>query len=175
MTAKGKPNRTGRNERPEHFTKMIRTTMEEPAWRALSTTAQALYPWLKLGWKGPDANNNGQIRFSVRQAAEAMGVTPNTAMAAFHDLQAKGFVVVTECAHLGISGAAKGHVYELTELPLPQSSGHGGRRLYQQWEPEKDFEIAKAVVHNPCGAFSKTKPCIDIDDVPVSNTATFLA
>jgi len=43
----------------EHWTKLIRTTMEEPAYSALSTAAQALYPWLKLEWHGPDANNNG--------------------------------------------------------------------------------------------------------------------
>ncbi len=39
--------------------------MQMPAWRALPATAQALYPWLKLEWHGPRANNNGKISLSV--------------------------------------------------------------------------------------------------------------
>lgn len=174
MAPRKKANRTGRSERPDHYTTMVRGLMDEPAWRALSTTAQALYPWLRLEWKGPQANNNGQIRLSVRQAAERLGVTPNTATAAFHDLQAKGFVVVKEVAHLGTSGASKGHVYELTELELPHSEAHSGRRLYCEWRPGKDFEVVKAVVHNPHGRFRKAKPCLKDEDEPVSNVATFL-
>ena len=70
--------RDRRNEkRAEHFAQMIRTTMEAPAWRALSTTAQALYPWIKLEWRGPKANNNGKIRLSVRDAARRLGVEPH--------------------------------------------------------------------------------------------------
>ena len=68
--ARGKANARGRSDRGEHFAKMFRHIMEEPAWRALPSTAQALYPWLKLEWRGPDADNNGSIRLSVRQAAE---------------------------------------------------------------------------------------------------------
>ena len=67
--------RDKRNEhRAEHFTKLVRNTMETPAWRALRPTAQALYPWLKLEWRGPQNNNNGNIRLSVRQAADRLGV-----------------------------------------------------------------------------------------------------
>ncbi len=66
--------RDNRNEqRTEHFTKMIRTTMETPAWRALSPTAQALYPWLKFEWRGPQANNNGKLSLPVREAAKRLG------------------------------------------------------------------------------------------------------
>ena len=53
----------------EHFTKLIRVTMETPAWRALSSTAQALYPWLKLEWRGPQNNNNGRISLAVSTAS----------------------------------------------------------------------------------------------------------
>lgn len=46
--------RDKRNEnKGEHCTKMIRNVMETPAWRALSPTAQSLYLWIKLEWKGP--------------------------------------------------------------------------------------------------------------------------
>jgi hypothetical protein len=152
---------------------MTRRLMEEPAWRVLSCTAKALYPWLRLEWHGPQANNNGQIRLSVRQAAERLGVTPNTAASAFHDLQAKGFLVVTELAHLGTSGAARSHAYELTEIELPHASQHGGRRLYRQWRKGQEFVVHKAAVHNPRGRFRKADTCLVIEDETVSRIETY--
>lgn len=139
-----------RNDRAEHWTKMIRHTMEEPAWRALSSTAQALYPWLKLEWRGPEANNNGKIRLSTRQAAERLGVTHVTAARAFHELQAKGFIVLTEHARLGIEGAAKSPAYELTELKMPGAE-RDGRKLYRDWKPGRDFPVHVTSANNPRG------------------------
>ncbi|MBN7776716.1 hypothetical protein JYP49_05580 [Nitratireductor aquimarinus] len=151
--------RDKRNERRgEHFTVMIRHTMEEPAWRALSTTAQALYTWLKLEWHGPNANNNGKIMLSVRQAAERLGVSIGTAARAFHDLQAKGFIVMTEAARLGIDGAAKSTAWEITELKMPGSDTPDGRKLYRDWRPGKDFPVHKASPNNPTGKNGKKKP-----------------
>lgn len=152
--ARGRDHR-GRTERQEHFTKLIRSTMEEPAWRALSPTAQALYPWLKLEWRGPDANNNGKIRLSVRQAAERLGVEKKAAARGFHDLQAKGFIVLTEHARLGVSGAATAPAFEITELGLPHGDKAGGRKLYRQWQSGADFPVHKAVANNPAGRNGK--------------------
>ena len=135
----------------EHFAKMLRSTMEEPAWQALNPTAQALYPWLKLEWHGPRYNNNGKIRLSVRQAASRLGVSTNTAARAFHELQAKGFLVVTETACLGIAGHATSPAFELTELALPHGDRAEGRKLYRRWCPGNDLRIIKAAVHNPAG------------------------
>lgn len=142
----------------EHFTKLVRNTMETPAWRALSPTAQALYPWLKLEWRGPQANNNGKIRLSVRQASERLGVSVNTAARAFHDLQAKGFLVVTKPACLGIVGQATCPEYELTEIGLPSGEKRGGRRLYRDWQEGRDFPVRKSPANNPQGVRSKIKP-----------------
>ena len=144
--------------------------MEEPAWSALSTNAQALYPWLKLEWRGPDANNNGKIRLSVRQAADRIGVSINTAAEAFRDLQRKGFIVVREPACLGLDGAAKSPAYELTELKMPGAEGHG-RRLYKQWRLEQEFPVAKAPIHNPTGRNGK-KTCHQKEDDTVINFET---
>jgi hypothetical protein len=78
--------------------------MGRPAWKALSPTAQALYPWFKMEWKGPRENNNGRIRLSVRQAAQRIGVTPTTAAKAIHDLQRKGWLVVYRKAAVVFNG-----------------------------------------------------------------------
>lgn len=131
------------------FARMFLATMQTPAWKALTPYAQRLYPWLQLEWTGPKVNNNGRIRFSVRQAADALGCNPETARRAFIDLQRKGFLVVTRCAALGTEGEARGHEYELTEF----GRGHDPkpRRLYLEWRPGKEFPVKKAAVHNPTG------------------------
>lgn len=168
----GKQSRQGRASAGEHWTKLIRHTMEEPAWRALSSTAQALYPWLKFEWRGPDANNNGKLRLSVRQAAARLGVRPDTAAEAFRDLQRKGFIVQTEHASLGVEGAAKAPAYEITELKMPGAE-RDGRKLYRDWQPGKDFPVHMAAPHNPRGTNGqKTKPCHAFRDGAVMKTVT---
>ena len=150
--------RDKRNEqRTEHYTKMVRNMMETPAWRALSPTAQALYVWLKLEWKGPTANNNGKICLSVRQAADRMGVSLNTAAKAFHALQAKGFIVVTQPARLGVSGDARATTYELTEITLPHSDKNTGRRLYQDWNERSECPVKRSQANNPRGVNGKAE------------------
>lgn len=142
--------RDKRNEdRAEHWTKMLRPTMQTDAWRALSTTAQALYPWIKLEWHGPKANNNGRLRLSVRQAAVCLGCNPKTAGRAFHDLQAKGFIVQTKGACLGAGGDAQSPSYEVTEIALPTSNT--GRHLYRDWRAGHDFPVKIAATNNPAG------------------------
>ncbi|MBU2982268.1 hypothetical protein KO498_10665 [Lentibacter algarum] len=136
---------------PEHYTKMHRSTMETEAWRALSGNAQAIYPWLKLEWKGPNANNNGKISAYVRQLGEWAGINSETAGNAQRDLQRKGFIVVTHCAELGVAGKANGHQYEITEIPLPSSNINQGRCLYKQWKPGADFEVIQPQKRNPKG------------------------
>jgi len=170
-----KTNRKGRTEPVEHFAKLTRALMETPAWRTLSTTAMALYPWLRLEWHGPQNNNNGRIRLSVRQAAKKLGVSNDTAARAFRDLQGKGFLVVTEPAHLGVEGAAKSPTFELTELPLPHSEPHVGRMLYRSWRKGQDLPVQKAAVHNPdgCNGKSRTlsrKPGRDVTEFRTNST-----
>ncbi|MDE0588577.1 hypothetical protein OU789_01415 [Halocynthiibacter sp. C4] len=146
-----------RKTNSEHWTKMVRNTMEEPAWQALSPVAQALYPWLKFEWHGPRNNNNGKINFSVRQAAQRLGVSVNTASRGFHDLQRKGFIVITEIGTLGHSGFAKSPKYELTEITLPYGQQPAGRKLYKQWRKGNDFPVQKSRANNPHGANGKRK------------------
>lgn len=154
--------RDKRNEaRVEHFAPMIRNTMSTPAWRALSPSAQALYPWHKLEWRGPRANNNGRIVLSVRQAAEFMGCGVNTAARAFHDLQAKGFLVVKRQAQLGVKGQATAPEFELTEISMP-GEGTRPRKLFADWKEGCDFPVQKAAIHNPNGTTQKQNPVIKL-------------
>ena len=148
-------NKTGRDATTggEHWTKLVRPTMETPAWRALSLVAQALYPWLKMEWRGPHTNNNGSIRLSVRQAARALGVSNDTAAKGFHDLQAKGFLVMTEAAVLGLEGQAKSSAFEMTELAV--NPARDCSRLYLTWQPGHDFAVRRSTANNPAGRNGK--------------------
>lgn len=142
-------------QQSEHFTKMIRHTMETPAWRALSPLAQALYPWIKLEWKGPTANNNGKISLPVREAATRMGRDKDAVGRAFHDLQAKGFLVLREHGRMGLEGKGAPPTYEITELALPGE--HTGRKLYMHWQEGHDFPVRAHTTSNPRGLNGKNK------------------
>ena len=152
----------------EHWTKMIRQNMEYPAWGALSPYAQALYPWIKLEWKGPNNNNNGRIQMSVRQAAALLGCTTKTAAKALIDLQRKGWIVVRKCAVLGVEGAARAHLYEIAEIAMPKELGNASaakgnpvpRNLFRDWKPGHDFAVAEVRTNNPTGKNGLQKPVI---------------
>ena len=125
-------------------------TLSSPAWRALSSAAQALYPWLVMEFKGTQFNNNGKIRLSVRQAALKMGVSKDTAARAFYDLQAKGFIKVKKGGSLGISGMGKCPEYEITDIILPEN-GRKANDHFKEWTEGKDFEIFRHPVKNAKG------------------------
>ncbi|MGA0617398.1 hypothetical protein [Paracoccus sp. KR1-242] len=135
----------------EHWTKMLRSTMETPAWRALTATGQALYPWIKMEWKGPQANNNGKISLAVRTAAERVGCGRDTAARAFHDLQAKGFLLLTSHGRMGVEGKGAPPTYEITELAIPGSDSNSGKKLYLHWRPGHDFPVSGHAPVNPTG------------------------
>ncbi|RWI85954.1 MAG: hypothetical protein EOR22_30280 [Mesorhizobium sp.] len=164
----------GRQPPGEHWTKLIRHTMEEPAWRDLSSAAQAAYPWFKLEWRGPDANNNGKIRLSVRQLGERMGVRRDTAAEAIQDLQRKGFLYQTEAGRLGVDGEGKSPTYEITELKMPGTEKEkDGRKLYRQWRLGHDFPVARSNANNPMGTNgARTKPRHENRDGPVTESGT---
>lgn len=124
----------------DHGTFVRRRLLSSDAWRALSPKAQMIFIWLRLEWKGDKYSNNGNIRLSYRQAARCLGISVNAAMRGFHELQAKGFVVVTRLGALGVEGEARGPTYELTDIKMPNAAP---RNLYLKWRPGKDFEVVR--------------------------------
>lgn len=149
--------RDKKNERRRDYgTMMHLSVMRSEAWRALGSGAQALYVWLRLEWRGADYNNNGRIALSVRQAAKAMGVSTDTAARAFHDLQAKGFILVKAQAHLGTKGKGKSNIFELTEIAMPGASS--GSRRYKQWRKGQDFAVVSPRSNNPTGRNGRNIP-----------------
>lgn len=131
-----------------HGTYLPRALLETDAWRALSPKAQMAYIWLRLEWKGKRFNNNGKMQLSYRQAGRCIGISKDTAMVAFHELQKKGFIVVTELGALGIEGEGKGPRYELTDLEMPKSLPS---QKYLGWSKGNDFVVERHPSNNPSG------------------------
>lgn len=122
--------------------------VDTDAWRALGTASHSLFILLCLEWNGPNYNNNGKITLSVRQAAERMGVSRDTAAKAFRELQAKGFIVVTKGGSLGVTGHAKCPEYEITSIAMPhkEKTNH-----FLNWTRGHDFDVFVHPIKNPAG------------------------
>jgi hypothetical protein len=63
--------------------------LNSPAWQSLGLAARCL---LIEVWKRHNGLNNGEISFSIREAAGSLKIAPNTANKAFHELEDKGFL-----------------------------------------------------------------------------------
>ena len=122
--------------------------VDNDAYRALGSAAQALMVWFLLEWKRQNYNNNGKIMMSVRQAAAKISVTRDTAAKAIRDLQAKGFIVVRKGSSLGVEGHGKCPEYEITSIVTPTGPAS---HLYKQWSEGNDFVVFKHAVKNPKG------------------------
>ncbi len=64
------------------------------AWKSLKPVVRAIYIEVAQRYNG---SNNGNISFSVRQAAEAVHCSKDTASNAFHELEDKGFLKRNVC------------------------------------------------------------------------------
>ena len=132
------------------YVALLLSVLSVPAWKALGTAAQALYPWLLLEFKGSKFNKNGKIRLSARLAAEAMGVSKDTTSRAFRELQKKGFIKAKKGAALGVSGMGTSPEYEITHRKLIENKRKPNED-YKNWEVGKDFKVFKHAVKNVSG------------------------
>lgn len=95
MPAKRKPGRgrgvdaTGRSKREGRFLKLEHFLLHSAAWRALKPVERAIYLELAQRFNG---SNNGEISFSVREAADYVHCAKDTATKAFHELETVGFI-----------------------------------------------------------------------------------
>lgn len=80
----------GRSTRTPRHVRLYHWLLTSPAWRHSSPAARALYIEVCQRHNG---TNNGQISFSVREAAEALGIGKNRPGKLFLELEDKGFLV----------------------------------------------------------------------------------
>ena len=91
---KKRPNRhidpTGRSKGRERFIKLPHWLLNSPAYQSLALGPRAL---LIEVWLRHNGQNNGDISFSVREAARRLKCSKDTASKWFRELEDKGFLV----------------------------------------------------------------------------------
>ena len=78
----------------ERFVRLTDRMTDTQAWLSLEGNARAIYVELATLYFGV-GTNNGRIGYSIRQAAEAIHVSKDTAARALSRLQDCGFIVAT--------------------------------------------------------------------------------
>jgi predicted transcriptional regulator of viral defense system len=106
--------------------------LDRAAFKALSGNEVKL---LILVCKKHFGMNNGEIACSVREAAEFIGCTPNTAGKCFAGLQERGFVEVTRKGAFSVKDR-KATLWRVTAYPSP--GGKPATRDYARWKPSTD-------------------------------------
>ena len=97
------------------FVPLIKTTIDSPAWKAMSHGARSLYVALRRRYF-QNSNNNGRIYLSQRDAVKEVGSHHNEIARWFRELQFYGFIVMTKGGSLGVEGKGKAPHWRLTEL-----------------------------------------------------------
>jgi DNA-binding transcriptional MocR family regulator len=113
----------------ERFVRLTHDLMECQAWRSLDGNARSIYIELAKLYRGA-GTNNGQIGFSVRQAARAVLVSPATAARAMIQLQDRGFIVAMTKGNF--TSKREATRWRLTEFDC-DVTGQPASRDFESW------------------------------------------
>ncbi len=117
------------------------------AWTACDPVERALLIEVMARWVGPQSNN-GEIPYSVREAAVALNVGKNAAARAFHGLEEKGFLVATTKGGFNWKGG------RATRWLVPMCSddrrlGAKPLRTFASWEPPVNEQATRTEKSKP--------------------------
>jgi hypothetical protein len=116
------------------FVPMLKSTLKESAWIALSHGARSLYVALKSRYNSTLGN---AVYLSARIASREIGSNKDYVTRWFRELQYYGFIVLITPGHLGVEGRGKAPHWRLTE---EWYLGEPPTRDYQRWNGEKFHE-----------------------------------
>jgi hypothetical protein len=133
-----KPRNKGRIGGP--FVPSVKSTMKEPAWRAMSHGARSLYLALKSRYNSRLMN---AVYLSTREAEKELGSFSRRESVGrwFRELQYYGFIVLVTPGHLGVEGRGKAPHYRLTEefhlgeRPTREFERWNGTKFHRQKSP----------------------------------------
>jgi hypothetical protein len=116
------------------FVPMLKSTLKESAWIALSHGARSLYVALKSRYNSTLGN---AVYLSARIASREIGSNKDYVTRWFRELQYYGFIVLITPGHLSVEGRGKAPHWRLTE---EWYLGEPPTRDYQRWNGEKFHE-----------------------------------
>lgn len=106
------------------FIKLDRAVVQGERWQALSANARALLIEI---WAWYNGQNNGSIRYSVRQAQTSLRCSSSTAIRTFRELQDAGLIEAAERGGFRYKAGARAGLataWRITLLPdAPQKRG----------------------------------------------------
>jgi hypothetical protein len=106
--------------------------LKSAAWRSLPATARAIYIEIAQRYNG---SNNGRISYSVREGAQALHGSKDTANRALKILAQRGFIVCTKRGAFSVKVSRDASEWRLTEhdadLPSPQHA----TKDFMRWSP----------------------------------------
>ncbi len=112
-----------------------RAMRESLAYVSMPATAKVLMDLLHLQWR-----NNRLVGYGVREAAQKIGCTPNTATKAFKILQERGFIVCEEQSLFNSKMGSKAREWRLTWMPFEYAKPSHD---WEKWQPEIKATVSK--------------------------------
>jgi len=123
--------------RPRHiegpFVPLLITTLDSPAWRALSHGAKALYVAIKRRYD-VRRHNNGKLYLPLRQAEVELRSKRGQISRWFRELQHYGFIVQTSPGGLGVHGHGRAPHWRLTEMGVRDGALDPPTREFIRWD-----------------------------------------
>jgi len=144
--------REGRPNRLPPFVPLLKSTLESPAWRAMSHGAKVLYVSLKARYNSGQ-HNNGRIFLSQRAASRDVGSGFNEIARWFRELQYYGFTVMTSPGCLGVDGKGKAPHWRLTECGYMNDPP---TRDFLRWDGTKFKDSVRPKKQNPATEIHST-------------------
>lgn len=105
-----------------------RAMRESFAYESMPPAAKVLMDLLHMQWR-----NDRPVAYGVREAAEKIGCTPNTASKAFRTLYERGFIVCDRESFFNSKSGSKTREWRLTWMPFEcRNPTHD----WEKWQPE---------------------------------------
>lgn len=112
-----------------------RAMRESLAYVSMPANAKVLMDLLHLQWR-----NDRLIGYGVREAAQKIGCTPNTAAKAFKILQERGFIVCENESLFNSKTGSKAREWRLTWMPYEYGKPS---RDWEKWQSENKASVSK--------------------------------
>jgi hypothetical protein len=140
MTGYRKPNQKGRRDGAPAHVRLYHWMTDSHAWHSLSPNSRALYCELARRYNG---RNNGQIHFSLQEAADALHIGKATAFRAFQSLEDRGFIRLERRGGFNMKGRHASE-WRLTEFSTITGNGatKDASKEFMRWEPGADLADA---------------------------------
>jgi hypothetical protein len=159
------------------FVAVLVTTLDSPAWKAMSHGAKVLFVNLKR--KVPRDTNRAFL--SYREAGKALSSGPNKLREWYAELQHYGFIVLAIPHSLGVDGKGRAPHWRLTELGNlkgPDGLPEWPTRDFLKWDGElfdpKPYRHGKwdGDTEEKIKSHKKQNPVIDVNSTLLSTSVT---